>query len=131
MKLSYKKLVIFQSPIFVNANGKKYRRLQSDVHFHGGGDFGFGLHSTSTIESLWHAIKVKMQTTYRTIPSLNFVSYCREDEWKYINKDKSYQEKIEEFFDCVKFLNDVCDVKLEKNEFLSDSDVNDDSNDEE
>ena len=28
-----------------------------DVHILGGGDFGFGLNSTSTIESLWNALK--------------------------------------------------------------------------
>ena len=113
-------------PAYSNLNEEGYYH---NVHIHGGGDFGFGLNSISTIESLWHALKVKIQTTYRTIPSLNFISYLREAEWKYPNKDKSYQEKIKEFFECVKFLNDVSDVNLKKNEFLSDSEINDDSND--
>ncbi len=45
-------------------------------------------------------------------------------EWKYLNKDKSYEGKIKEFFSSFKFLNDINDVKLEKNEFLSDEEIN-------
>lgn len=75
---------------------------QHDVHIHGGGDFGFGLHSTSIIESLWNAIKGKIKNTYRIIPSHNFVSYLREAEWKYKNREKSNDGKIKAFFECCK-----------------------------
>ena len=77
------------------------------------------------IESLLNALKCKIKQIYRIISSKNFVSYLREAEWKYLNKDKSYEGKIKEFFSCFKFLNDVNDVKLEKNEFLSDEKIND------
>ena len=40
------------------------------------------------------------------------------------NQRKSYEGKIKEFFAYCKFLNDAADVKLEKNQFLSDSEIN-------
>ena len=74
-----------------------------DVHIHRGGDFWFGLNSTSTIESLWNALKGKIKQIYRIIPSKNFVSYLREARWKYLNKDISYEGKIKEFFYALNF----------------------------
>ena len=111
---------------------KGYHNLENEgYHNHGGGDFGFGLNSTSTIEYLWNALKVKIEKTYRIIPSKNFVSYLREAEWKYLNNDKSYEGKIKEFFSCFKYFNDVKDVNLEKNESLRDEELNAESSSDE
>ena len=96
-----------------------------DTHNHGHGDFGFGLNSTSSIESLWSSLKSKIKKTYHNIPSKNFIRFLKESEWKYINRNKTYDQKIKEFFDCFNFLQNVKDVEFEKNQFLSDTDLND------
>ena len=60
------------------------------------------------------------------IPNSNFIKFLREDEWKYVNSNKSNFEKIKEFFDCYKYINCFNDNDYDKNEFLSDSDIDDD-----
>lgn len=97
-----------------------------ETHNHGAGDFGFGLSSISSIESLWNALKNKIKKTYHIIPSRDFISFLRESEWKYINRNKSYKDKIKEFFNCYNFLQNVEDVIFEKTGFLSDKNINDD-----
>lgn len=96
-----------------------------DTHNHGHGDFGFDLNLTSSIESLWSSLKSKIKKTYHNIPSKNFIRFLKESEWKYINRNKAYEQKIKEFFDCFNFLQNVKDVEFEKNQFLSDIDLND------
>ena len=107
---------------FLDSDNSEYLH---DTHNHGHGDFGFGLNSTSSIESLWNSLKNKIKKTHHIIPSKNFIRFLRESEWKYINRNKTYEQKIKEFFDCFNFLQNVKDVEFEKNEFLSDSDLND------
>lgn len=53
-----------------------------EMHNHGAGDFGIGINSTSHIESLWHEIKSKFKNTYLTIPSIHFLYFLREIEFK-------------------------------------------------
>ena len=49
---------------FLN-NNQDYNHI---VHIHGGGDFGFGITSTSYIEGLWINIKSKIKSIYHIIP---------------------------------------------------------------
>lgn len=69
-----------------------------DVHVHGGGDFGFGINSTSHIESIWSQLKTILKQIYYIIPHNNFSLFLREAEWRQINRNKNLYEKIAEFF---------------------------------
>lgn len=40
--------------------------------------------------------------------------------------NKTYEQKIKEFFDWFNFLQNVKDVEFEKSQFFSDTDLNDD-----
>ena len=93
-----------------------------DEHNHGGGDFGFGISSTSHIKSLWHNLKDSITNIYNMIPSRNFVSFLRESEWRIKNRAKKWDDKINEFFLCYQLVSDVEDSVLASNEFLKDSD---------
>lgn len=64
-----------------------------ETYNHDAGVFGLGLISSSSIEYLWNALKNKIKKTYHIIPSRNFISFLRESEWKYINRNKSYEDK--------------------------------------
>ena len=94
-------------------------------HIHGGGDFGYGVQSTSHIESIWNSIKTKIKSTYGVIPKKNLIKFIREAEYKFINRMKTFNEKIVDFFQCFSFLNDVADVEFNDNLFLSDSEDSD------
>ena len=95
-----------------------------DTHNHRHYDFRFGSNPTSSIESLWSSLKSKIEKTYHNIPSKNFIRFLKESKWKYINRNKTYEQKIKEFFDCFHFLQSVKDVEYEKNQFLSDTYLN-------
>jgi len=98
-----------------------------DIHNHGGGNLEFGTNSTSYVESLWNSLKGKIKNTNHSIPSHNFISFLRESQRKFNNRNKNWEGKIREFFDCYRFIEDVKDSPLNKNEFLSDDDINDSS----
>lgn len=55
-------------------------------HNHGAGSFGFGIQSTSHIESIWSQIKSKIKATYNTIPNKNILHFVREAEYKILLK---------------------------------------------
>ena len=101
-----------------------------EVHNHGAGDFGIGIYSTSYIESLWKSLKDLIKKTYNMIPNIYFTKFLREAEWKYLNRNKTNPEKIKEFFEDYTYINNLDDIILNENEFLSDSDINDASDDE-
>ena len=69
-------------------------------HIHGGGDFGYGIDSTSHIESIWAQIESKLKETYHSIPSKTFLSFLREIEFKLKNKHLNLEEKIINFCEC-------------------------------
>ena len=98
-----------------------------DEHNHEGGDFGFGISSTSHIESLWHNLKDSITKIYNMIPSRNFISFLRESEWRNKNRSKNREDKIKEFFSCYQLVWDVNDSVLGSNEFIKDSDMGYDS----
>ena len=72
-------------------------------------------------------IKSKIKNTYGVIPKKNLIKFIREAEYKFINRMKSYDEKILDFFECFTFLNNVAYAQFNDNFFLSDS--NDSSSD--
>ena len=118
----------FPSYNFLDQEGSGYNHIK---HIHGGGDFGFGVESTSHIESIWSQIKGRIKSNYYSVPQKNlmlFIREIREAEYKIKLKYKSNSEKIRDFFECYKFLSDVNDVKLEKNIFFDES-VSEDSDD--
>ena len=92
---------------------------------HGAGSFGFGIQSTSHIESIWSQIKAKIKATYITIPHKKILHFVREAEYKILlKKCGDNDSKIKDFFECYTFLYNVSDTIFEKNEFYSDSDEN-------
>ena len=81
-----------------------------DIHIQGGQDFGFGVNSTSQIESIWSQLKSILKSIYYIIAHRNFPLYLREAEWRQKNKDKNTKDKIKSFFDC---WNQICDIDEE------------------
>ena len=49
--------------------------------------------------------------------------FIKEAEYKYNIRDKNYEAKIMDFFECFKLLENVSDNIIPKTEFLKDSDV--------
>ena len=89
------------------------------------GNFGAGLRSSSHIEVIWNVLKSKIKSTYRAIPHKNFLNFLREAEFKYIIRNKKYNDRIKEFFECCKLINDVADSEIYDTEFLKDFDISD------
>ena len=113
---------------FLN-NNPAYNHI---VHIHGGGDFGFGITSTSYIEGLWSNIKSKIKMIYHIIPSFNFISFLRESEFRIKNNKKNYEVLLIEFFkcfDCTKNLENT--IISDAHIFLHDSDFNANSSNDE
>ena len=77
---------------------------------HNEGHFGLGNQSTSYIEQLWSHLKDKIKKTYNVIPCKNIIKFIREAEYKFILRNKCYDEKIRDFFECYKCVNDVKDI---------------------
>ena len=68
-------------------------------HNHGAGSFGFGIQSTSNIESIWSQINSKIKATYNTIPNKNILHFVREAEYKILlKKCADNDSKIKDFF---------------------------------
>jgi len=84
------------------------------------------MQSTSHIESIWGILKHKIKITYNVIPSKNIIHFIREAEYKHKLRNKSYDEKISDFFECWKLLIDLKDVEIIKSVFLTDSADEDD-----
>jgi len=63
-----------------------------------GGDFGLGLNSSSHIKSIWSQLKATIKKIYNVIPKKNLLYFIREGEWRIKNKNKTFAEKIDEFF---------------------------------
>ena len=76
-------------------NNQDYNHI---VHIHGGGDFGFGITSTSYIEGLWSNIKSKIKSIYHNIPSFSFINFLRVSEFRIKNSKQNYDELLLEFF---------------------------------
>ena len=108
---------------FLNHEDSNYEHI---ITSHLIGNFGAGLRSSSHIEAIWNVLKSKIKSTYHVIPHKNFLHFLREAEFKYIIRNKKYNERIKEFLECCKLINDVADSKIFDTEFLKDSDISDD-----
>ena len=90
--------------------GSSYIRVRN---LHNEGQFGVGNQSTSHIEGLWSHLKEKIKKTHHVIPAKNIIKFIREAEYKYLIRNKNYEEKIKDFFECFKCISDVKDVEFE------------------
>ena len=108
---------------FLNHEDSKYEHITTN---HLIGNFSAGLRSSSHIEAIWNVLKSKIKSTYHVIPHKNFLHFLIEAEFKYIIRNKKYNERIKEFFECCKLINDVADSEIYDTEFLKDSDISDD-----
>ena len=100
---------------FLEAPDSGYRRFK---HHHGGGDFGYGIQSTSHIESIWAQIQAKIKELYHSIPNKNFLEFVREIEFKIKVSKKNAEEKISFFFDAYKTILCVSDNDYENVDIL-------------
>lgn len=94
------------------------------LHIHGHNDWWRGQDSTSHIESIWQQLKLEIKSTYKMIPSLNFLYFLREAEWKIKNKYRTYEEKIEEFFLMYNLVSQVGEQNIYDSDFLNNEDIN-------
>jgi transposase-like protein len=94
------------------------------LHIHGHHDFGYGPESTSHIESIWAQLKSEIKTTYKMIPSQNFLYFLREAEWKIKTKNLNYEEKLQDFFEKYNLVVTVGESNLFDSEFLNNEDLN-------
>jgi hypothetical protein len=98
---------------FLNKNIK----YTDETHVHGGGDFGYSLHSTSYIEGLLEEIKKLMMKIYGIIPMNNFVYYLKEIEMLILIKNSNDTKKMETFKNMMKIVYYKCKFKFSsKNE---------------
>jgi len=74
------------------------------THIHGGRDFGFGIQSTSHIESLWSILKSNIKSCYHVIPNKNIIKFIMEAEFKYNLRGKNNGDKIQSIFDAFKLI---------------------------
>ena len=49
----------------------------------------------------------------------------REAEWKISNKNKNYESLLNEFFACYDYIQNLSDIDVNDNSFLSDGDLSD------
>ena len=84
---------------------------------------GEGIHTTSFIESLWNSLKSHIKKTYHIIPSKNIFSF------QIKNKNKSYNLLIKLFFDYYRYIENLKDIILNENDFLSDEDLSNENED--
>jgi len=101
---------------FLGQNDSGYINIQ---HNHNQQTFGQGIISASHIESIWSNIKSKIKSVYNVIPGKNLMKFLREAEYKYKLRDKNYDEKMNDLFECWKFLLNFEDIEIEPN--ISDS----------
>ena len=94
-----------------------------EVHIHGGGDFGYGAHSTSHIEQFWGQLKSIIKKNYSIFPKTGFVYYVQEAEFRYmISKleDNKLEKKIWKLF---KDVYDLCNF-----DFMTEEEIIDNNN---
>ena len=97
---------------------------------HGLGLFGSGLQSTSHMEAVWNIIKSKIKNTYYHIPGNKIFRYVRETEYKYNINNKNFDDKLLDFLEVYALINSVTDEEFKKKDFLNDSDLDSDNEEE-
>lgn len=94
---------------FLDHPNSRYIRY---AHNHSGGNFGFGLESTSHVESICSKIKGKIEENYHIYPYKVFMRFVREIEFMIRIRSLNFDKKIDEFFECYKLCNQFEDSAL-------------------
>ena len=69
-----------------------------EIFIHGpNGNFGFGVHCTSQIESVWSTLQSYIKRIYNIIPDGNYILFLREAEMRYRFRNKSNDEIEKKF----------------------------------
>ena len=77
------------------------------IHNHAHGDLGVGLDSTSHIEQLWSQLKQIIKQIYYIIPSEKYFLFIREAEFRVNINSLSEAEKLNEFIDIIKYIQNI------------------------
>ena len=86
------------------------------------GNFGFGNHSTSPIESVWSTLQSYIKGIYNIIPANNFILFLREAELRYIFRNKTTLEIEKEIKEIMLYLYNSCEFDLYSLDELESSD---------
>ena len=70
---------------------------------------------------MWGSLRSIIKSCYHIIPTTSFIKFLREAEWNEKNSKLNYERKIKEFLEDYQLLKNVCDIMLDGNDFLSDS----------
>ena len=62
---------------------------------------------------------------YLTYYSFQIFYQLLEAEWKISNKNKNYESLLNEFFACYDYIQNLSDIDVNDNSFLSDGDLSD------
>lgn len=76
------------------------------------GNFGFGVHYTSQIESVWSTLQSYIKRIYNIIPDENFILFLREAEMRYRFRNKSNKDIEIEFKEIMEYLFNSADFEL-------------------
>lgn len=86
------------------------------------GNFGFGVHCTSQIESVWSTLQSYIKRIYNIIPDENFILFLREAEMRYRFSNKSNKDIEIEFKEIMEYLFNSADFELYNLEELINND---------
>ena len=78
-------------------------------HNHSTGVFGFGLNSSSFIESAWANLKEKIEKIYHKIRYKNFVLFLKEAEWRRNNVNNNKQSKLKDLISIFYYIKNTSD----------------------
>ena len=90
-----------------------YQWIDSDInythstHNHGFGDFGYGLDSTSYVESLWSNLKNILRNIYYIIPNKYFLLFLKEAELRRNLNSFTDEEKWKELVSIFNYISDI------------------------
>ncbi len=104
---------------FLNSESSGYHHI---THVHMNGIFGQGIQSSSHIEAIWNIIKSKIKSIYQVIPHKNFMQFFGEAEYRYKIRNKSSVDKIKDFFECYRLIDNLADVEFSDSGFINASD---------
>lgn len=106
---------------WINNEDSGYSRIG---HVHDLHDFGYGIESTSHVESIWSQLKQEIKSIYYIIPMHNFLYYLKECEWRIKTKVLSNEQKIEDFFEMYNLIKTVGSEDLKDEDFLNNDNLN-------
>lgn len=70
------------------------------------------------MESIWSIIKAKIKIYTFVISNKNLFSFIWEEEYKYLIKDKTNDNKILDFFEWYKIIENVSDITIPNYDYL-------------